>query len=766
MRHVLPLENLVQHAIARPLGSWCVLLSFEATDDEEADYSTVCYSLPWHRQASLDLEALRREGFALIVCEGGPVEAFQLLGAIRGRRVGARVLDPEARPLAVEVSTAPEARKRFGVYATPRPVARWVVRSVDALLRGPLCQGEGLATFGLRLLDPAAGPMNFVLEAYRCAIAGWRVRHGKEGLTRLVRDHLLPNFQGIEILADRWAAGHHAVGDHLRRIGMDLGPGEVPLFLADALASPADPGTPGFLGEHAARASRAKSEEPLMVILGNPPYNGRPAREGTWIADLLRDYFQVDGKPLKERNPKWLLDDYVKFLRFAQWVVERQGEGVVAFVVNHNCLEAPTFRGLRRSLLNTFDQIFSLDLHGNARKREAGREDENVFEGVAQGVAVLLLVKRPGLERRVYRGDLRGTRREKLLALARSPVETFPWAEIQPGAPLWLFRPSDAQKDREFRRGFPLPAIFPQHSLGVVTGRDARVLALDRGEFEARLQAEGWENCRPYLSSFLARPFDLRHALYLDSVLERPRRAVMEHLLGGANLALLALRQSDSEEPSAFVTRWVAGHKVVSSYAPNTVFPLFLMKPGGGAAWPNLGGEVRQTLGDRYGVSSPPEAILGFVYAVLHSTRYRMRFREQLRHEFPRISFPTDADEFQRMAALGLELASVHLLEDARLIASPVRLEGNGGAPLSEDRRSLGAFDESAGRVTLNRDGLCFEGIEPEVWRYRIGSYRVLEHWLKSRAGRVLGYAEVRDFRRIAAAIGLSLELQARIDEN
>ncbi|HSG41119.1 MAG TPA: type ISP restriction/modification enzyme, partial [Thermoanaerobaculia bacterium] len=232
------------------------------------------------------------------------------------------------------------------------------------------------------------------------------------------------------------------------------------------------------------------------------------------------------------------------------------------------------------------------------------------------------------------------------------------------------------------------------------------------------------------------------------------------------NLALLALRQSCSEEPSAFVTRWVVGHKVVSSYAPNTVFPLFLMRPEGGPAWPNLGGEVRQSLGDRYGEGPPPEDILGYVYAVLHSTGYRRRYREQLRHEFPRISFPAEDREFQRMATLGLELASVHLLEDARLTASPVRLEGDLGGALSKDRRRLGVFDEPAGRVLLNSDGLCFEGIEPEVWRYRIGSYRVLEHWLKARAGRVLSYVEARDFRRIAAAIGLSLELQARIDES
>ena len=160
-------------------------------------------------------------------------------------------------------------------------------------------------------------------------------------------------------------------------------------------------------------AGQAKEDVPVMVVLGNPPYSGHSANNGTWIKNLLRgkdskdvvkkdteddtsNYFKVDGKPLGERNPKWLNDDYVKFIRFAQWRIDQTGHGVLAFVTNHGYLDNPTFRGMRQSLLASFDEIYVLDLHGNAKKKETapdGSPDQNVFD-IMQGVAVCIMVKK------------------------------------------------------------------------------------------------------------------------------------------------------------------------------------------------------------------------------------------------------------------------------------------------------------------------------------------------------------------------------------
>ncbi|MFL6264363.1 MAG: type ISP restriction/modification enzyme [Thermoanaerobaculia bacterium] len=766
----------------RVAGSWRLELRFQASRDEEADYSHFRPSLPWlrelgSREQGALCEDLRREGVALISCDG-PEEAFRLLSEVCGRTVTARVLEPDGTEFRPGEGRTERER---GVYATPRALTRFVVRCVDTLLRSPL-DLEGLADRAVRLLDPAAGPANFILEAYRRAVAHHRRAQGRAGVETLLEEHLVPHFQGLEILPGAWAAGQRALRNWMEQMGerrshsaaRPASPERFPLLLADALSSPnLGCRASGFLGEEADAAFRLRTGESFSVVLGNPPFRGRSANTGSWIQDLLRGYvladgrqdqgyFTLDGHTLGERNLKWLQDDYVKFLRLAQWLIDRNGRGVVGFVVNHNCLEAPTFRGLRRSLLGTFDQIYALDLHGNQRRRETGPEgqrDENVFEGIAQGVAVLFLVKGPTARKGVYRADLYGSRREKLRTLAGAKLESLPWSACEPHVPRYLFRTSDREREREFQRGVALDEIFRVHSLGVVTGRDARVLAFQREDFEPALLLAGRAPERRSVARFLYRPFDLRHLLY-GADLERPRTAVMSHLRGRGNLGLLALRHSTAET-GAFVTRWVTGHKVVNPYAPNSVFPLFLYQEDGRAV-ANLHPGIQRNLAELLGELPAPEDVFGYVYSVLHDARYLSRFREQLRGGFPRIPLPETRERFQRWAALGRELCSLHLLEDVRLVSSPVLLEGEPGSDRTIDKAAL-SYDETGGRVRLNRRGLHFEGISPEVWQWQVGSYRVLERWLRARAGHVLSLNAIREFRWIAEAVRLSVELQHRL---
>jgi hypothetical protein len=768
-------ERIEARAAAGAAGSWRLELRFQATADEEADWSHFWPSMPWLSElSSRDVgclgEELRRHGLALLACDG-PEEAARRLSQVRGQRVTARILEPDGTALRLE-----EGADR-GVYATPRELTRFVVRCVDTLLREDLSLKGGLANRAVRLLDPAAGAMNFVLEAYRRAAAERRRQRGRGGVEVLVRRHLIPHFQGLEILPGPWAEGQRELRRWVSRISPAACPPRFPLFLADALASPGPAEPQGFLGREAEAADRLRTEAPLSVVLGNPPFRGRSVNTGRWITDLLQGYeledgrtdegyFKLDGQPLGERNVKWLRDDYVKFLRLAQWIIDRNGRGVVGFVVNHNGLEAPTFRGLRCSLLRTFDQIYALDLHGNQRRREtgpAGLRDENVFAGVAQGIAVLLLVKgsrEPGPA--IYRADLYGSRREKLRTLAGASLRSLHWRCNEPRAPLFLFQTSNARLEWEYGRGVPLDEIFPVHSLGVITGRDARALAFRREDFEPRLKAAGKPTSRRSVTRFLVRPFDVRHILYEPAILERSRSAVMRNFEWQGNLGLLAVRQS-TQETGAFVTRWITGHKVVHSYAPTSVFPLFL-SDGYGRVVPNLTGGIMGRFGSPPGGLSSPEDIFGYAYAMLHDRRYLFRFRAQLRTGFPRIPLPETREVFQRRAALGRELVSLHLLADPRLASSAVRLEGDPRSMPGIERMAL-IYDEAAGRVRLNRQGLAFAGIAPDVWRYRIGSYQVLSRWLKARAGHSLSPSAIREFRWIAGAVRRSLAVQQRIQE-
>ena len=637
-----------------------------------------------------------------------------------------------------------DLRRRHGLYETPGPLVGYVVRSVHSLLQSRLGRPAGLADLSVRVLDPAAGPMNFVAEACRQAVAEHRLRSGAEGVGDLVRRHLVPHFLGFELLRRPYLTGHLAMEETLHDLGAPLADGErVRLYQVDSLADPSsdlslDQSPRPRLSrcalarcQEAEEALRIRAEEPIPVVLGNPPYRGSSENRGRWICDLLRDYFAVAGEPLGERNRKWLQDDSAKFLRLAQWKIEQNGEGIVGFVINHNGLDAPTFRGLRSSLLQTFEEIYALDLHGNGRKRERcpdGRRDENVFPGVGQGVAVLLLVKRPGLPRRVLRADLYGTRAEKLRALAAGHVGTTDWQEVRAGAPAFLFLSTDASLEREYGQGLALPEIFPRHGVGVVTGQDAHLTALSRRELVERVG----ESRR--LMPYLARPFGVRYLLYDPRRLARPRVALMKPMLSGDNLGVVACRQC-REEPGAFVTRWMPGHKAFSAYDGSSLFPLYLASRPPHRA--NLSPTLCLHLAGLYGEVPSPEAILGYVYAVLWSPVYRARFRDLLRRDFPRVPFPRGDRLFAHLSRLGEELVALHLLRDPRLVRPAVRRVG--------DR--------------------SFEGIAPEIWEVRIGGYPVLRSWLRTRAGRVLSAQEVLAFRRAATALALTSDVQRRIDE-
>ena len=675
-----------------------------------------------------------------------------------------------------------DLRKQRGVYYTPQPLVSYVVRSVHRLLQTRLGRRDGLADPSVTLLDPAAGTLTFVVEAIRCAVAATRAEVGDGAVPALVRDHLLRDFYAFELMMAPYAMGHLKVSLLLEELGQPLTEHErFKLYLTNALEREdlEQSSLPGAasLSRESRRAGRLKKEQAMTVVLGNPPWSGHTANpktagliaEAYTAADGRRvgGYRQVDGVPLKEKNLKWLQDDYVKFLRFAQRKVDEAGEGVVAFVTNHSYLDNPTFRGLRRSLLESFDEVYLLDLHGNGKKKERapdGGTDGNVFAEIRQGAAVALLVKKPGLAKRVFRADLWGSRATKLEWLEGHDVESTPWSEVAPAAPAFLFHPRDALLEAEYARGFRLTDIFPAHSVGIVTGRDAFAIDTDLAELRLRVNIfrgqdaeddtlagfglhgapgglakargrarldEHWEE---RFARILYRPFDRRHVFYADYLIERPRRQIMDPLLAGRNLGLIVPRQS-KEEFGALVTDGIAGHKAVSAYDINSVFPLYLRGADLWGRTANLGPVLLDRLEELYGERPAPQEILNVVYAVLYSPLYRSRYADLLKADFPRVPFPADRGLFLRLAGLGAVLVDLHLLRSDRLSRPAVRFEGG-----------------------------AFTGISPEVWAYRIGGYQVLEHWLADRAGKRLSQAEIEDFRRAAAALALTIEYQREID--
>ncbi|MCD6137946.1 MAG: N-6 DNA methylase, partial [Deltaproteobacteria bacterium] len=384
----------------------------------------------------------------------------------------------------------PEERERRGVYYTPEPVVSYIVRSLHQLLKTRFDRSDGLASEGVTLLDPGAGTMTFVARACQEAVREFEEKYGAGGREGFIRDHILKNYYAFELMMAPYAVGHLKMSFFLEELGHRLSDDErFQFYLTNALEMEELEQThlPGMasLAKESRLAGEVKKERPILVILGNPPYSGHSSNRGKWILELIEDYKQLDGKPLGERNPKWLQDDYVKFLRFAQWKIEQTGQGLVGMITNHSYLDNPTFRGMRWSLMETFDEIYVLDLHGNSLKRETcpdGSKDENVFD-IRQGVAIAFFVKRNHGDRKVakvHHADLWGLREGKYDWLLSHDLATTVWQEIHPKPEFYLFVPRDEAALERYDEFIRVTEIFPVHSVGIVTSRDRFVIDFDR----------------------------------------------------------------------------------------------------------------------------------------------------------------------------------------------------------------------------------------------------------------------------------------------
>ena len=733
----------------------------------------------------------------------------------------------------------PAQKEMRGVFYTPEPVVSYIVRSIDRLLRRDFGIADGLADSGERvlILDPAAGTGTFLRETI-ARIRETVEKKGRGGVwTEYVRQHLLPRLHGFELLMAPYAICH-------LRIALDLG-GEARAFqmpsgerlnvfltntLEEAHESALGPVFTGEIADEARAAEAVKREKPVMVVLGNPPYSGHSANKGAWIADLMRgridgspeSYFTVDGGPLGERNPKWLNDDYVKFIRFAQWRIERTGEGVLGFVTNHGYLDNPTFRGMRQSLMATFDEIHLLDLHGNARRKERapdGGPDQNVFD-IQQGVAIGLFVKRRnGAGRaRVFHHDRWGPREGgadggKYGWLAKNDVETTEWTELAPRSPDYLFVPRDEALEDEYRAGWKLPDILPLNSVGIVTARDRLAIQWTKDEMHSvakRFIEIGSEEAQDTWGSSIQRiaaaqqdirdhpeeerivpltyrPFDERMTYYTGRAtgfMERPRPEVMRHMLGGTNLGLSASRGTEvvGSWEHIFVSKSLTQHHTVSMKEVNYLFPLYVYPANEDSAeldiaerTPNLAPEFTEAVAVATGLaftpdgagdlaaSFGPEDVLHWCYAVLHSPEYRRRYADFLKADFPRVPLPANGALFAELAALGARLTALHLLKADGPEEDKPRFAIGGDKPVDRVRYTEPTAD-AGGRVWINRTQY-FEGVTPETWAFTIGGYRPAEKWLKDRRGRSLDYDDIERYQCICAALAETPRLMARIDE-
>lgn len=717
-------------------------------------------------------------------------------------------------------------REQLGVYYTPQPVVSYITRSLHKILKKNFGKKEGFADKSVITLDPAAGTLTFPAEAITISKQEFESAHGTGGWDSLVKEHILKNFYAFEILMAPYAVGHLKISLLLKELGYEMGQDErFELYLTNTLDmskfSPQQSILSEEISQESEKAYEIKDKVSVLVVMGNPPYSGHSSNKGEWIEKQIEEYKEVDGKPLGEKNPKWLNDDYVKFIRFAQWKIEKTGQGILGFITNHAWLDNPTFRGMRNSLMQSFDEIYILNLHGSALKKEKvpenvqkkekiGERDEGVF-GIRPGTSIILAVK--GSESKsdckVYYAEQWGLRDKKFDWLDNHDIENTNWEGISPVSPSYFLVKRDEKGWNKYKDFVGVNDIFPVNSVGIVTSRDDFVIDFDKESLKNRLRIfinsndsddfikqsfklkenKNWTvakarkelrdvtNLDDYIQKILYRPFDERWIFYHPAVIERSREEVMKHMMKD-NLGLIARRQMIGDRINyMFVSDKPISDGVIRSdnKGGESVFPLYLHNSyeqqtlletdnkSQNIEWDTLPGWMATI----QSFTSPatnnfiqvPEAIFYYIYAVLYSDTFREKYQEFLKSDFPRIPFTSDYKIFQYLAILGEQLVELHLLK-SKLIDNPIsHYEGKG-----DNRIEKWDYHKSLKCLFIN-ETQYFDKVSPEVWNYYIGGYQVLDKWLKERNGKILSLEDQLHFRKVITALTQTLDIQERIDK-
>jgi hypothetical protein len=700
-------------------------------------------------------------------------------------------------------------RKSRGVYYTPPPIVNFIVRAVDDILKQSFGIRDGLADHRrVTVLDFACGTGTFLLEVFQRIFDNIG---GPEDARAdlLVRTHLLKNLFGFEYLIAPYTIAHLKLSQYLRDQGHPLKFDErLQVFLTNTV-EPVEPQRTLLLPAVTAEveAAQAVKEKAVLVIVGNPPYSGHSKNKGAWITAQIGNYRVGFPELAKPAQGKWLQDDYVKFIRFAQMkidggeskfvndrghvqTIKMEGveQGVVGIITNHSWLDNPTFKGMRKSLMATFNHIYVFDLHGNAKKKERapdGSEDQNVFD-IEQGVAISLLIKGPALERGVWYGEAWGKRLSKYQTVAAGTRSSISWTPLTPGAPDWQFRPQNEVLGREYRKFWSIPAIYSpmgDPAPGFLTTQDEFAISFSKDEATQKVGAflatsneqearqlfrlcsqDQWsyERAKKDLPDIDLgrtalnvnyRPFDDRWTIWDRNVTVHRRERVNKHLLH-ENIALLTTKIT-KDAASIFISSKPAAHKSSSTYDISYVFPLHLTE---GEHRENLSFGFRNYIDALYEHHCSAEEIFGYVYAVLHAPTYRAKYNEFLRIDFPRVPFPESFADFETMSGLGWALVQAHLLRELPR-GGLAAYHGKGDHTVEAVRYS--PADEA---VSINK-AQFFRPVSRAVWEFQIGGYQVLDKFLKSRKGRVLSLDEINHVAAIADSLSFTIEQMVKIDK-
>ena len=731
----------------------------------------------------------------------------------------------------------PKQKKACGVYYTPEPVVHFIVNAVDEILKSRFNLSDGLADTSkvairqtsnlytdnrtkdhkryetreyhkVQILDPATGTGTFLAEVVRKIYSG--MENQKGAWQNYVEEHLLPRLNGFEFMMAPYAVAHLKLDMVLAQTGYKARQDKrLRIFLTNSLEEcDHDTGTlfAQWLAQEANEANLVKRDTPVMVMIGNPPYSVSSSNKSAWIQELSETY----KKNLNEKNIQPLSDDYIKFIRLGHYYVEKNGEGILAYISNNSFIDGIIHRQMRKALMETFDEIYILDLHGDTRKKETafdGDKDENVFD-IMQGVSINIFIKKKqsvilsearkgeveGSLARVYHYELFGKRFEKYAFLANTSFSDVPWEELIPKGPQFFFVPKDFSIQEEYEKGFRIDELMKMNAAGIKTHHDAELVSFDAIN-------------SLYNQIYSYRVLDNRFLDYDLQKVERHRFALMRHLIRD-NLSLSVSRQCIDDWKYVFCTNRISDINLIASAGKlggGNVFPLYLYPAEGEEQLgeirkPNLDEKIWHKIDACLDSSTPfpstssgnyaqndnshittPEQIFDYIYGVLHTPSYREKYKEFLKIDFPRIPYPENKEDFERIVSIGNKLRKLHLMEEippqktsfgieGDNAVSEIRFERHSGA---EQRGAIESMDpigasplqgDNYGKVYINKTQY-FANVSELAWNFYIGGYQPAQKWLKDRKNRTLTYDDISHYRKIIAILIETHKLMQTLDE-
>ena len=723
----------------------------------------------------------------------------------------------------------PQLKNKRGVYYTPQQVVDFIVRAVNDILKRDFGLPTGLADNSMieheivneqyvkvakfnkkipktikkrvhrvQILDPATGTGTFLASVIRQIYSNMEGQRG--AWNDYVDKHLLPRLNGFELMMAPYTIAHLKLNMVLRETGYTSQSDQrLRVYLTNSLEEfNADTGTlfAAAISQESNEASRIKRDCPVMVMMGNPPYSGVSSNNGEWITRLINSYrFEPNtNTPLQERKV-WLNDDYVKFIRLAQNYIDRNKYGTIAYINNNGYLDNPTFRGMRWSLLQSFDDIYIVNLHGNSLKKETcpnGSKDENVFD-IRVGTSINIFVKsnkkKLGENAQVHYADIYGEREIKYDFLEKTTFEDVVFANIVPSEPYYLFIPKNDNYQTEYQQGFNIVELMAKNVCGALTMGDDFAVGFNKQDLEANLKDliatpysvtsfnDKYDLGKNYSEFILGskskgltiddsryvqynyRPFDARWIYYDNRVIWRTREEVMKHILK-KNVGLVVSRQCTSDWRYVFVTDKVTNFNYIATagrLGAGYVFPLYLYSEDGEIRVPNLDKEIWSKINASIGEETSPEELFDYVYAVLHSPAYRTKYKEFLKIDFPRIPYPESAEEYHCLSCIGAELRQLHLMEKVPNLQY-AKYDTPG------DNNVVDKPEYKDGNVWINKEK-CFSNVPETAWNFYIGGYQPAQKWLKDRKNRTLTFDDIAHYQKIITILLETDRLMKLIDK-